>query len=195
MRRSASSRAAPPGRNGSPGASWRGVFVLWAAATFVFFVQQLLPGSQATLILNQQTGNQQSYTAEQLAPTEAKYGLDQPVMTQYWDYIKGLSHGDLGKSYSQFKPVTEIISEQVGPTLVLTVTALILAWIISLATILFTSRRKKGDLRARLGLGDLQRRPAVLLARGDPAGRLLDRTGDLPGRRAGPRSRAWCCRR
>ena len=126
--------------------AWRilgALFVLWAAATFVFFVQQLLPGSQATLILNQQTGNQQSYTPDQLAPTEAKYGLDQPVMTQYWDYIKGLSHGDLGNSYSQFKPVTEIISEQVGPTLVLTVTALILAWLISLATILFTSRRRK----------------------------------------------------
>src|ERR1700750_2414564 len=115
--------------------AWRilgAIFVLWAAATFVFFVQQLLPGSQATRILNQQTGNQQSYTAEQLAPTEAKYGLDQPVMTQYWDYIKGLAHGDLGNSYSQFKPVTEIISEQVGPTLVLTITALILAWIIAL---------------------------------------------------------------
>ena len=126
--------------------AWRilgAIFVLWAAATFVFFVQQLLPGSQATLILNQQTGNQQSYTPDQLAPTEAKYGLDQPVMTQYWDYIKGLSHGDLGRSYSQFKPVTEIISEQVGPTLVLTITALILAWLISLATILFTSRRRK----------------------------------------------------
>jgi len=126
--------------------AWRilgAIVVLWAAATFVFFVQQLLPGSQATLILNQQTGNQQSYTPDQLAPTEAKYGLDQPVMTQYWDYIKGLSHGDLGRSYSQFKPVTEIISEQVGPTLVLTITALILAWLISLATILFTSRRRK----------------------------------------------------
>jgi peptide/nickel transport system permease protein len=126
--------------------AWRilgAIVVLWAAATFVFFVQQLLPGSQATLILNQQTGNQQSYTPDQLAPTEAKYGLDQPVMTQYWDYIKGLSHGDLGRSYSQFKPVTEIISEQVGPTLVLTITALILAWILSLATILFTSRRRK----------------------------------------------------
>src|ERR1700709_2297272 len=126
--------------------AWRilgAIVVLWAAATFVFFVQQLLPGSQATLILNQQTGNQQSYTPDQLAPTEVKYGLDQPGMTQYWDYIKGLSHGDLGRSYSQFKPVTEIISEQVGPTLVLTITALILAWLISLATILFTSRRRK----------------------------------------------------
>lgn len=126
--------------------AWRivgAIFVLWAAATFVFFVQQLLPGNQATLILNQQTGNQQTYTPDQLAPTEAKYGLDEPVMSQYWDYIKGLSHGDLGKSYTQYKPVTTIIGEQVGPTLVLTITALALAWIFALGTILLTSRRRK----------------------------------------------------
>ena len=76
------------------------MFVLWAAATFVFFIQQLLPGSQATLIKNQESGTQQTYSKEQLAPVEAKYGLDQPVMTQYVDYIKGLAHGDLGDSYN-----------------------------------------------------------------------------------------------
>ena len=104
--------------------AWRivgAIIVLWAVATVVFFVQQLIPGNQATLILNEQTGNQQNYSHHQLAPTEAKYGLDQPVMTQYFDYIKGLAHGDIGKSYTQFKPVTSIIGEQVGPTLVLTI--------------------------------------------------------------------------
>jgi peptide/nickel transport system permease protein len=126
--------------------AWRvlaAIFVLWAAATFVFFIQQLLPGSQATLIKNQESGTQQTYSKEQLAPIEEKYGFDEPTMTQYWNYIKGLSHGDLGDSYQQHKPVLTIIGEQVGPTLVLTITALILAWIFALATILFTSRRRK----------------------------------------------------
>lgn len=126
--------------------AWRivgAIVVLWAVATVVFFVQQLIPGNQATLILNEQTGNQQSYTSAQLAPTEAKYGLDKPVLTQYFEYIKGLAHGDMGRSYTQFKPVTSIIGEQVGPTLVLTITALILAWILALGTILLTSRRRK----------------------------------------------------
>jgi peptide/nickel transport system permease protein len=126
--------------------AWRilgAIVVLWAVATAVFFVQQLIPGNQATLILNEQTGNQQTYTHQQLAPTEAKYGLDHSVLSQYWEYIKGLSHGDMGRSYTQFKPVTTIIGEQVGPTLVLTVTALILAWILALGTILLTSRRRK----------------------------------------------------
>jgi peptide/nickel transport system permease protein len=57
--------------------------------------------------------------------------------------MKGLAHGDLGNSYQQHKPVLQIIGEQVGPTLVLTVTALILAWVFALATILLTARRKR----------------------------------------------------
>jgi len=46
--------------------AWRilgALFVLFAAATFTFFVQQLLPGSKATLILNQEHGAQQTYSA------------------------------------------------------------------------------------------------------------------------------------
>src|ERR1700759_1568448 len=126
--------------------AWRilaALFVLGAAATFTFFVQQLLPGSKATLILNQEHGTQQTYTASQLMPVEERFGFDQPVLTQYFDYIKGLAHGDLGDSYQQHKPVLSIIGEQVGPTLVLTITSLILAWIFALATILLTSRRRK----------------------------------------------------
>ena len=126
--------------------AWRilgAIFVLWAAATFTFFVQELLPGSKATLILNQEHGTQQTYSASQLKPVEEKFGFDEPVTTQYFNYIKGLAHGDLGDSYQQHKPVLTIIGEQVGPTLVLTITALILAWVFALATILFTARRKR----------------------------------------------------
>lgn len=119
------------------------LFVLWAAATFTFFVQSLLPGNRAQLILNQQSGQQQTYTDAQLAPIEAQYGFDQPILQQYVDYLGGLVHGDLGTSYQQHMPVLDIIAEQVGPTLVLTVTALVLAWVIALATILFTSRRRR----------------------------------------------------
>jgi peptide/nickel transport system permease protein len=126
--------------------AWRivgAIFVLWAAATFTFFVQELLPGSKATLILNQEHGTQQTYSASQLKPVEEKYGFDEPVTTQYFNYIKGLAHGDLGNSYQEHKPVLTIIGEQVGPTLVLTITSLILAWIFALGTILFTARRKR----------------------------------------------------
>jgi peptide/nickel transport system permease protein len=125
--------------------------VLWAAATFTFFVQTILPGDRATLLLNQQSGQTIHYTAAQLAPINHQYGFDKPVLTQYVDYLGGLVHGDLGTSYEQHEPVLRIISQQVGPTFVLTVTALVFAWLIALFSTVLTARR--GRILSGLGSG------------------------------------------
>src|SRR5690625_4128311 len=54
------------------------IFVVWAAATITFLIQALLPGDRATLLLNQQTGQVQERTPEELAPINEMFGFDQP---------------------------------------------------------------------------------------------------------------------
>ncbi|HEV7941279.1 MAG TPA: ABC transporter permease [Solirubrobacteraceae bacterium] len=125
--------------------------VLWAAATFVFFVQALLPGSRATLLLNEASGQQQSYSKAQLLPVEKEYGFNKPLIVQYLDYIGGLAHGNFGTSYTQHQPVLTIISREVGPTLVLTGAALAFAWVIALALTIATAKR--GRFVSALGSG------------------------------------------
>jgi peptide/nickel transport system permease protein len=125
--------------------------VLWAAATFTFLVQTLLPGNRAALLLNEVSGQIKHYTASQLAPVNHQYGFDQSVLTQYLHYLGGLVHGDLGVSYAQHQPVLTIISQQVGPTFVLTLTALLFAWIIALVSTVLTARR--GRFVSALGSG------------------------------------------
>ncbi|HWI70614.1 MAG TPA: ABC transporter permease [Baekduia sp.] len=115
--------------------------VLWAAATFTFFVQSLLPGDRATLILNQQTGQTIERSQKELAPINEQFGFDHPLIRQYLDYLGGLLHGDLGSSYQQKEGVAKLISEQIGPTLLLTATALVLAWIIALVATTLTAKR------------------------------------------------------
>jgi peptide/nickel transport system permease protein len=127
------------------------VAVLWAAATFVFFVQALLPGNRATLLLNQASGQQQSYSKAQLAPVERQYGFDKPLMVQYIDYVGGLAHGNFGTSYTQHQPVLTIIAREIGPTLALTGTALVFAWAIALVLTIATAKR--GRLLSVLGSG------------------------------------------
>lgn len=117
--------------------------VLWAAATFTFFVQSVLPGDRATLILNQETGQTIHRTATELAPINARYGFQDSLITQYLHYLRGLLHGDLGVSYQLKEPVTRLIADQVGPTLLLTVTALALAWAIALVLVIATARRRR----------------------------------------------------
>ncbi|MGX6448829.1 ABC transporter permease [Patulibacter sp. S7RM1-6] len=125
--------------------------VLWAAATFTFAVQALLPGDRATLILNQETGQTVARSAAELAPINARFGFDDALPLQYWHYLSGLVRGDLGVSYQLKQPVTDLIGEQLGPTVALTVVSLVLAWAIALAVTVATARR--GRVRSALASG------------------------------------------
>jgi peptide/nickel transport system permease protein len=117
------------------------VVVLWGAATVAFFAQTALPGDRATVILNIRAGQAQVRTAAELAQINAQYGLHKPLIVQYLDYLGGLIRGDFGTSYQQFRPVTAIIGEQLGATVVLSVTAIIFAWIIMVAWVSLTAGR------------------------------------------------------
>jgi peptide/nickel transport system permease protein len=125
------------------------VVVLWAAATFTFLLQALLPGDRATLLLNQETGQTIKRTAAELAPINQRFGFDDPVVVQYLRYVGGLAHGDLGTSYQMHQPVTELIAEQILPTLELTGSALVVAWIVALVWTIATARR--GPLLSGIG--------------------------------------------
>jgi len=119
------------------------VLVLVAAASVTFFAQLLVPGSRATAILNQENGRAQQWTAAQLAPVNHEFGFDKPLIVQYLGYVGGLFRGNLGTSYTQFKPVTQVIGDELVPSLVLTVGGLITAWVLALAVTLLTAKRHR----------------------------------------------------
>lgn len=115
--------------------------VLWGAATTAFLALHLLPGDRATVIYNIRAGQAEARTPEELAPIVAEFGLDRPVWQQYVDYLLGLVTGDAGTSYQQFRPVSAIIGEQLGPTVVLSLTAIVLAWVFMVVWVTLTAGR------------------------------------------------------
>jgi peptide/nickel transport system permease protein len=127
------------------------VLVLIAAASVTFFAQLLVPGSRATVILNEQNGRAQQWTPAQLAPVNKEFGFSKPIIVQYLDYVGGLFRGNLGTSFTQYKPVTQVIGAELAPSLVLTVAALITAWVLTLVVTLLTVRR--GRFITALGSG------------------------------------------
>jgi peptide/nickel transport system permease protein len=114
--------------------------VLWGAATLTFLAQHLMPGDPAQTILG---GAGSRPTPEQLAAVREQYGFNDPLIVQYLHYLGGLLRGDLGTSYILKQPVTDIITEQLGPTLVLTITALIASWVIAVTVTLLTAHRRR----------------------------------------------------
>lgn len=136
----------PPRRARSSARRWTGrlgaaVVVVWGAATAAFLAQLAQPGDRATSIVNLRTGQVQERSPDELAPINAEYGFDDSVPHQYLHHLGGLLRGDLGTSYQQHRPVWDVIVEQVGPTISLSVTALVLAWLLMVAWVTLTAGR------------------------------------------------------
>ncbi len=91
--------------------------VFWGIATIVFALMFVIPGDPARMLMGQR-GDQ-----ETLIRIQKELGLDKPFIVQYGLFWKRLFSGDLGYSYRQQRPVTEIISERFPATLKLAVFA------------------------------------------------------------------------
>lgn len=115
--------------------------VLWGAATVAFFAQTALPGDRATAILNIRAGQVQLRTPEELASINAEFGLQNPLIVQYLDYLRGVVSGTFGTSYQQYRPVTDIIGEQLGATVILSLTAILFSWVLMIVWVTLTAGR------------------------------------------------------
>ena len=82
---------------------------------FVLF--RAMPGSPERILLGRMPG----VTAEVLQGTRARWGLDKPLFPdQFVAYIASTVRGDLGFSYAaRGRPVTEVLAQRLGPTLLL----------------------------------------------------------------------------
>jgi peptide/nickel transport system permease protein len=82
-----------------------------------FILFRAMPGSPERVLL----GRNVHVTAEALAQTRARWGLDKPLIPdQFVAYVEATLQGDLGYSYAyRGKPVTEVLAGRVGPTLLL----------------------------------------------------------------------------
>lgn len=116
------------------------VVVVWGAATLTFVGLHLLPGDPARIIAGQQL---QDPPPAVLAQIRHQYGLDRSALSQYWSYLGGLLHGDLGMSYKLNMPAARAIRGQLGATVLLTAAASVLAIVIALGAAATTAGRRR----------------------------------------------------
>lgn len=87
-----------------------------------FALVRLAPGNPIAIMAGMDSPNQ-----EMIDTLTAKYGLDKPILVQFGIYLGNLLKGDFGFSYRNNLPVTQLVGERVGPTLLLSLTSLLLA--------------------------------------------------------------------
>jgi peptide/nickel transport system permease protein len=92
-----------------------------------FFMFRIMPGDPA---INMTRGRQVS--PDEVERLRKEMGLDQPLLVQFWRFVRDLFTGDLGTSYVYRRPVSELIGDYVGPTLLLTGTAALVSVVLGL---------------------------------------------------------------
>lgn len=118
------------------------VLLLLAVLILNFSLLHLAPGDLADVIAGEMGGA----TPEMLAKIRKDYGLDLPFHEQLVAYIAKVFQGDLGFSFFFDRPVTELIFEKLGPTIILVVSSLMLAILFGTFLGVFAARRPNGLL-------------------------------------------------
>lgn len=99
--------------------------VMGVVAVIVFLLLHLAPGDPATLIAGDFA------TAEDIARIGKQLGLDRPLPIQFVGWVGQILQGELGTSIFSQLPVSRLIRQRIEPTLVLSVTTLIIAVVLA----------------------------------------------------------------
>lgn len=102
-----------------------GIVLVLIVLTLIFLMLHAVPGDPAMLLLAGYGGAEVSEQA--LNEVREQLGLNQPMLTQFWNYLTGVVRGDLGVSFNNGAPVTELIASRLPNTLELVLLAVVIA--------------------------------------------------------------------
>ena len=93
-----------------------GIIILIIVTLIVFFAMRLLPGDPIQIFIGQQ-GSSGTMSEVQMQALRHEYGLDKPIMVQYFNWMGGLLHGDLGTSIYYHENVGSLLKDRFPITL------------------------------------------------------------------------------
>lgn len=100
-------------------------FIGVSIVSFLFI--RLLPGDPILLM-----AGERGMTDERYAQLMTQFGFDQPLLSQYWDYLKGILQGDLGTSFKTKRPVWDEFFTLFPATLELSLCAIVFAVVLGI---------------------------------------------------------------
>jgi peptide/nickel transport system permease protein len=116
----------------------RGLVTFWFAVTVTFFLVRLLPGDPVLAVAA-------PGMTEEIRQTQLQqFGLDRPLLVQYFAYLRELVQGNLGVSFLRSQPVSQVLMERLPWTLLLTGAALLVTVILGVPLGVLAATRARG---------------------------------------------------
>jgi len=114
--------------------------ILFGVAAITFLLLYALPADPARMIAGR------SATAQTVANIRHELGLDQPLLSQFWNYLKGLAEGNLGRSYAQKTDVGALIAARLPATLILMAAGIFVEVVLGLLLGVIAAVRRGGPV-------------------------------------------------
>lgn len=115
---------------------------LLAISLVAFIIIQLPPGDYLTTVITNAAARGESIDPAEVARLERQYGLDKPMVLQYFDWLGGLLVGDWGYSFEYNRPVAELIWERIGWSFVISILSLLVVWFVAFPLGVFSAVRQ-----------------------------------------------------
>lgn len=104
---------------------------LWLISVVAFGIIQLPPGDYLTTLVARMSAQGEQLEQAQLEALKQRYGLGDPFAVQYYKWISGVLHGDLGQSFEWNRPVSELLGQRLPLTVTLAVLTLLFIWVVA----------------------------------------------------------------
>ncbi|MBX3050285.1 MAG: ABC transporter permease [Caldilineaceae bacterium] len=118
------------------------VITLVAVSLVSFVIIELPPGDYVTSYAATLASSGDSVDQARLDSLRKQFGLDLPIYQRYFKWSWDILHGDFGYSFVWNKPVSELIWERIGLTFVISVSALMITWILGFIIGVFSAVRQ-----------------------------------------------------
>ncbi len=108
------------------------ILTIWVISIVSFIIIQLPPGDFLSAYVANLASMGDQVPEEQLAAMRDAYGLDQPIYVQYVKWVSGVLRGDFGQSMSLGVPVSTLIWDRLGLTVIVGLSSILFVWTVAI---------------------------------------------------------------
>jgi peptide/nickel transport system permease protein len=118
------------------------VLTIWAISILSFVIIQLPPGDYITSYIAQMSESGGVVSEQEVQALRQEYGLDKPLWIQYVRWMKQVLQGRFGMALEWKRPVSEVIGDRLLLTMVVSVAAILLTWLLALPIGIYSAVRQ-----------------------------------------------------
>ena len=118
------------------------LLTVWAISVLAFVIIQLPPGDYITSYIAQMSASGGAVSEQEAEALRQEYGLDQPMVVQYLRWMKQVLQGRFGMALEWKRPVSEVIGDRLWLTMVVSVSAIFLTWLLALPIGIYSAVRQ-----------------------------------------------------